>query len=304
MTSLKLNVMTTRLLALFGLVFLLVAILAATACNGEEADVPVLTIGGIPDQDISLLTRRFETVSSYLSEHLDLEVRYIPSVSYAALVTAFGQGDIQLGWFGSLTGVQARAAAPGSQAIVQRSRDASFHSVFIAGAGVQADGLQDLEGLTFTFGSESSSSGHLMPRYYMVQEGVDPDANLSGIPGYSGSHDKTWQLVETGSYQAGALSEAVWEAAVETGRVDTSRVSAFYTTPPYHNYNWSIHSDADAIFGDGFTLRLKELLIGLDPSVAVEGEILDLFNAESFVETNNDNYQAIEEIARDLDIIR
>ena len=304
MSFVKLNTITSRFLALVGLVFLLAAILATTACGGEDGDSPVLTIGGIPDQDISLLTRRFETVSSYLSEHLDLEVRYVPSVSYAALVTAFGQGDIQLGWFGSLTGVQARTAAPGSQAIVQRSRDASFHSVFIAGDGVEAEELQDLAGLTFTFGSESSSSGHLMPRYYMVQEGVDPDAELSGLPGYSGSHDKTWQLVETGSYQAGALSEAVWESAVENERVDTSRVRAFYTTPPYHNYNWSVRADADSTFGDGFTQRLQQALISLDPSVAVEGEILDLFNAESFVETENDNYQAIEEIARDLDIIR
>ena len=304
MSFVKLNTIASRSLGFVGLVFLLAAILATTACDGGEAETPVLTIGGIPDQDISLLTRRFETVSDYLSEQLDLEVRYIPSVSYAALVTAFGQGDIQLGWFGSLTGVQARAAAPGSQAIVQRARDAEFHSVFIAGAGVQADGLQDLAGLTFTFGSESSSSGHLMPRYHMVQEGVDPDEELSGVPGYSGSHDKTWQLVETGAYQAGALSEAVWESAVENGRVDTSIVKAFYTTPPYHNYNWSVHLQADDTFGDGFSMRLQEVLTGLDPSVELEAEILDLFNAESFIETNNDNYRAIEEIARDLDIIR
>ena len=286
------------------LVFLLAAILATTACGGEDGDSRVLTIGGIPDQDVSVLTRRFETVSNYLSEELDLEVRYVPSVSYAALVTAFEQGDIQLGWFGSLTGVQARSAVPGSQAIVQRARDASFHSVFIAGAGVEADDLSDLEGLTFTFGSESSSSGHLMPRYYMIQEGVDPDADLSGVPGYSGSHDKTWQLVETGSYQSGALSEAVWESAVDNERVDTSRVRAFYTTPPYHNYNWSVRADADSTFGDGFTQRLQDALISLDPSVEIGAEILELFNAEAFVETTNENYGAIEEIARGLDIIR
>ncbi len=300
----KLNVTASKLLALAVLILLFAAITATTACDGGDGHTPVLTIGGIPDQDVALLTRRFETVSNYLSDKLEIEVRYIPSLSYAALVTAFEQGDIQLGWFGSLTGVQAREAAPGSQAIVQRARDAGFHSIFIAGAGVEADGLQDLEGLTFTFGSESSSSGHLMPRYYMVEEGVDPDEDLAGVPGYSGSHDKTWQLVETGSYQAGALSEAVWESAVEDGRVDTSRVNAFYTTPPYHNYNWSVRADADATFGDGFTLRLQQVLVGLDPSVELEAEILDLFNAEAFVETTNENYGAIEKIARDLDIIR
>ncbi len=304
MSSFKPTIMTSRILALASLLLLLSGLLAASACGSGDEDTSVLVIGGIPDQDVSKLTRRFESISDYLSDRLDIEVRYIPSVSYAALVTAFQQGDIHLGWFGALTSAQARSATPGSQAVAQRIRDAEFHSVFIARADSEVEELQDLGGLTFTFGSESSASGHLMPRHFMLQAGIDPDDDLSGTPGYSGSHDKTWQLVEAGSFQAGALSEAVWEAAVEGERVDSSKVEVFYTTPPYFNYNWTVHADSDTLFGDGFTRRVQELFIGLDPADELEGEILGLFNAEGFMETNNDNYRAIEEVARELDIIR
>ena len=286
-----------------GLVALSMVALGTAACGGGS-DEPVLYIGGIPDQDTSSLARRFETVADYLSGKLGVEVRYVPSVSYAALVTGFQHGDIQLGWFGGLTGVQARTVAPGSQAIAQRTRDAEFHSVFIVDADLPVVSLDDLENLTFTFGSESSTSGHLMPRYYMVQAGIDPDDDLRGEPSYSGSHDKTWKLVESGSFQAGALNEGVWEAAVEEGEVDLAKVRGFYTTPPYFDYNWTIHSTANDSFGNGFTERLRQVLTSLDPTDQVEGEILSLFNAETFIETNNDNYQAIEDIARQLEIIR
>ena len=282
---------------------LLLAAAAVGGCGGGSTD-EVLYIGGIPDQEAAELVRRFDAVAGYLSDELDVDVEYVSSVDYAALVTAFKNGHVHVGWFGGLTGVQARSAAPGARAIVHRPRDAEFHSVFVVQSSLDVDSLGDLRGLSFTFGSESSNSGHLMPRYFMVQAGVDPDSDLRGPPGYSGSHDKTWKLVESGSYQAGALNEVVWEKAVADGKADVSKVRMFQTTPPYFNYNWSVRGDLDETFGDGFTERLQSALLSLDPSDEREGEILDLFQASAFVPTDNGNYENIESVARDLGIIR
>ncbi|MCH7654135.1 MAG: phosphate/phosphite/phosphonate ABC transporter substrate-binding protein, partial [Chloroflexi bacterium] len=160
--------------------------IAATACQGRDS-VSTLGIAGIPDQNASALARRYEVLTSYLSEELGVDVKYVPSVSYAATVTGFERGDIHMAWFGGLTGVQARLAVPGSRAIAQRPRDREFHSKFIVNAEVAAEGLGDLKGLTFTFGSESSTSGHLMPRHFLRQAGIDPDADFYGPPSYSGS---------------------------------------------------------------------------------------------------------------------
>ena len=223
----------------------------AAACGSDDAKGETLYIGGIPDQDTSLLVRRFDSLAEYLTARLGVEVEYVPSVDYAAVVTGFKNGDMHLAWYGGLTGVQARNAVPGARAIAQRPMDERFLSVFIVGSGVDAESLADLEGLTFTFGSESSTSGHLMPRHFLLQAGVDPDADFRGLPNFSGSHDKTWKLVESGAYQAGALNEAVWSKAAESGRVDLGKVRVLWTTDPYYDYNWTVRPDLDDRSGAG-----------------------------------------------------
>ena len=288
-------------LALLSLTLIAPTLLAA--CGGGSSDM-VLSIGGIPDQEAATLNRRFGTVADYLSQELGVEVKYVPSVSYAALVTGFEHEDVHLAWFGGLTGVQARAAAPGAKAIAQRPRDTEFHSVFVVRSDLDVDGLEDLRELTFTFGSESSTSGHLMPRHFLTEAGIDPDTDFRGKPSFSGSHDKTWKLVESGSFQAGALNEAVWQKAVDGDRVDVSKIRVVHTTPPYFDYNWSVRGDLDDTFGGGFTGRLQRALIALDPSRPEHKEILDLFQAQSFIATSNENYRAIEDVARGLGIIR
>lgn len=284
------------------LVSSLVAMMLLASCGGDD-DVSGKTmfIGGIPDQEAATLNRRFGQVADYLAEELEVKVEYVPSVSYAALVTAFEKGDVHLAWFGALTGVQARAAAPGAMAIAQRPRDTGFHSVFVARSDLDIEGLEGLKGKTFTFGSESSTSGHLMPRYSLLQAGIDAEEDFQGAPGFSGSHDKTWKLVEGGTFQTGALSESIWESAVEENKVDTSKVRVIYTTPPYYNYNWSIRGDVDETFGDGFTGRVQAALLEMDSE---QGEILGMFQTDSFIESGNQYYRDIEEVARSLDIIR
>ncbi|MXW30847.1 MAG: putative selenate ABC transporter substrate-binding protein [Chloroflexi bacterium] len=271
------------------------------ACGSEEEQE--LLIAGIPDQDVSVLEERFNNLAEYLSEETGLNVRYVPQADYAAVVTSFKQGDIHLVWYGALTGVQARIAVPEADAIVHRARDGEFHSVFVAAPGSGISSLDDLRGKTVTFGSESSTSGHLMPRYYLSQAGVDTETELGDIS-FSGSHDLTWKLVEGGSFDAGALSEAVWERRVANGEVDTSKVDVFYRTPAYVNYHWVAHPSIGDKFGEDALDNITEALLTVDVDRGGQAkEIAESFNGERFVRTSNDRYQAIEDAAREFGII-
>ena len=279
-------------------------LLLIVACGGSDA--PVLRVGGIPDQDASRLARRYDVFAEYLSQKLGVTVKYVPSADYAAVVTAFQQGNLHLAFFGGLTGVQARLRDPGAQAVAQREHDAEFHSKFIVRHDVPASSLEELAGLagdlTITFGSESSTSGHLMPRFFLRQVGLDPDSSFRSLPNYSGSHDLTWRLVESGAFDVGVLNEDVWERAVRKGSVDTSKVRVLETTPLYYDYNWTTASSLDREFGAGFTLKVQEALLAL--STEEHREILELFSTERFITTENDNYRAIEKVARGLGIIK
>lgn len=200
----------------------------APTTPGAAADAPdPLVVSAIPDQDPQELQRLYGMVTDHLADELELAVEYVPVTDYQASVSLFRAGDLDLVWFGGLTGVQARLQTDGAEVIAQRDIDEAFHSVFIASsaAGVEpfeaVDGLTALEGLRFTFGSESSTSGRLMPTYFLEQAGIRPE-DFTGEPGYSGSHDKTIDLVEAGTFEAGVLNEQVWDARVEAGTVDES----------------------------------------------------------------------------------
>ena len=276
---------------------------AGARSGAESGDLPTLVIGGIPDQEAALLEERFSGLAAHLEEQVGIPVRYQPSTDYSAVVTAFANGDIGLGWFGGLTGVQARLETPGARAVAQRPIDRTFTSVFVVGQGVEADSLADLAGTRFTFGSESSTSGHLMPRYFLAQAGIDPETDFDGSPGYSGSHDKTFALVEAGSFEVGVLSESVWDRAVAEGDVDTSKVRKLSSSPPYFDYHWLASPEIDEVYGAGTTDRVVDALLTMDEAGPEAQRILALFEDESFVVTDDGNYARIEEVARDLGLV-
>lgn len=278
--------------------------------QSSSASVEPLQVGAIPDQDPEKLQRLYSKLADYLSAELAVPVEYKPVTDYTAAVTAFRVGDLDLVWFGGLTGVQSRLQVPGAEAIAQRDIDETFHSIFIASTASnlspiadEAD-LTELEGKTFTFGSESSTSGRLMPQYFLKEAGVEL-TDFKGEPGFSSSHDATLKLVEAGSYEAGALNEQVWLDRVAAGEVDQSKVQAIWQTPAYYDYHWVVNSDKlNERYGDGFTDKIQAALLKLDASDPDQAEILDLFGAEKFIETKNNNYAQIEAVGREIGKIK
>ena len=220
-------------------------------------------------------------------------------------MTAFKVGDLDLVWFGGLTGVQARLQVEGAQAIAQRDIDEQFHTVFIANSESGLTQLTDIDDLTqlkertFTFGSESSTSGRLMPQHFLQQAGMALD-DFKGEVGFSGNHDTTIKLVEAGTYQAGALNEQVWEKRLAEGAVDQDRVEVIWRTPAYYDYHWVVNPVIEERYGEGFVTQLQTALLNLDAAVPEHQEILDLFGAETFIPTENSNYAEIEAVGREI----
>jgi phosphonate transport system substrate-binding protein len=286
--------------------------LSITGCSksvqtSEKKDIPEFKIGAIPDQSAAELNKNMDEVAKYLSEKTGLKVKYVPSVDYAALVTGFERGEVQLAWFGGLTGVQARAVTPGAEAIAQRPLDAKFKSVFIAQKDLNVTKLEEIKGKSFTFGSESSTSGSLMPRYFMTQAGINPESDLNGKPNYSGSHDKTIKLIESGAFQTGALNISVWEKTVKENKVDLNKVKVFYTTPEYFDYHWTINKNEniDKVYGEGTKEKIKKALLEMSADKGgSQAEALKFFQTDKFIETKNENYKAIEEVAKSLKMIK
>lgn len=266
-------------------------------------------MGAIPDQDPQKLQRQYNKLASYLEKELGIPVKYKPVTDYTAAVTAFKVGDLDLVWFGGLTGVQARLQVPGAEAIAQRDVDEKFQSIFIANKQSGLKGikniadLKQLKGHTFTFGSESSTSGRLMPQYFMKQAGLKLE-DFKGEVGFSGDHDKTIKLVEAGTYEAGAVNKKVWQKRVDTKEVDLNKVEVIWETPTYYDYHWVINPEVKKVYGDAFVKKIQNAFLKLDPNVPEQKEVLDLLEAQKFIPTQNSNYAQIEAIGREIGKIK
>ena len=269
--------------------------LIISACAAAQS--PTFTFTAIPDQDETRLVERFNRFAKYLEPKLGVPVKYVPMKTYPAAVTAFINNDVQLAWFGGYTGVQARHAVPGSEAIAQGAEDVNFKSYFIANSETGLKPSKDfpagIKGKTLTFGSRSSTSGRVMPEYFIRKHfaGKQPDEIFSRV-GFSGDHSRTLQLVQSGAYQIGVMDYTVYEVEKKAGRVDESRVAVIWESPTFPDYQFTIRGDVDKQFGSGFKDKVKQAILSLtDP------EILGYFARSKFIPASNDEYAPIEEVA-------
>ncbi len=293
-----------------GLLLLVLSVFTLSFPNKEALAQPTLKIGAIPDQNPEHLNRLYKLLSNELSKELKVPVRYIPVISYPAAVSAFRTGSLDLVWFGGLTGVQARAQKPNAKVIAQRDVDARFHSVFIANksSGIPVlrnkHGLTTLKGKRFTFGSASSTSGRLMPQHFLQQAGIETTDFKGGQAGFSGSHYATIALVSSGSYDAGALNAIVWAENLKSKRLNLSNVKVIWKTPAYVDYHWLAQPNLDKTFGQGFTNKIRDTLLGFSNKSKSQAKILELFGAKNFIPAKASQYNDIERIGRQLGKVR
>jgi phosphonate transport system substrate-binding protein len=250
----------------------------------------------IPDQDEVALVRRFEKLGPYLERKLGVHAVYVPASSYEAAVKAFVSGQVQLGWFGAFSGIKARHAVPGSQILAQGEKDQTFKSYFIGhvprGLKPAAGFPRALEGKSFVFGSPISTSGRLIPEFWIRRQfGKAPREVFSRVS-FSGDHSSTLDLVQSGAADAGALDYTVFEAAQKAGKIDPAKVEIIWETPPFPDTAFIIRGDANAMFGAGFIAKVRDVLIGID-----DEDILRAFGRPKFVAASNEQYEFIEELA-------
>ena len=282
--------------------FRVISILIAGIVYSLSVSADTFVFTAIPDQDESKLRSRFDKVATYLTNQLKNDVKYIPVKSYAAAVTAFRNNQVQLAWFGGLSGVRARMLVPGSVAIAQGVEDPTFQTYFIAhsstGLKKATNFPKNIAGKTFTFGSKGSTSGRLMPEYHIRKYfSKAPDKVFSRV-GFSGNHSRTITLVQSGAFQVGATNFQVWKKSLAAGKIDTSKISVIWETPHYPDYNWSIRGDVDKMFGAGFTERVKNALLNLkDPA------LLASFPRKGFIPASNNDFQLIVTVGKQIGLI-
>jgi phosphonate transport system substrate-binding protein len=285
------SLLTSRLLATAALL---------AAAGAAFAQTTVLRVSAIPDEAPTELQRKFKPLGDYLKKETGLDVQFTPVTDYAAVVEGLASNKIDLAWLGGFTFVQAKIRSNGGVVpIVQRAEDEKFTSKFIVPADSPAKTLADLKGKNFAFGSPSSTSGHLMPRYFLQQAGIQPDTDFKAVA-FSGAHDATVAFVASGRAEAGVLNASVWDKLNEAANPNAAKVRVLATTPPYYDYNWTVRPGLEP----ALTKKLTEAFLKLDAAKPEMKEIMDLQRASRFIATRPSNYDGIEAAARSAGLIK
>lgn len=296
-------------MSLFRVAFLCLSILAVSLVGPlpalGPAELPAaerlkeLRVSAIPDENPNELMRIYTPFAEYLGKEVGLPVKYTNVVDYAATVEGLAGKKLDMVWYGGFTFVQARKRTGNAIPVVSREEDLEFSSKFIAGKGTGIKALADLKGKSFAFGSVSSTSGHLMPRYFLLQNGLVPERDFKNVA-FSGAHDATALWVESGKVDAGALNFLVWEKLVQNKKVDLSKVTVFWTTPPYVDYVWAVRGDLDpALVG-----KITEALTKLRYDNPEHRKLLDLHRTKNYVRVKAEDFKPIEEAALAAGLLR
>ena len=276
------------------------ATVAAVLCATSAFAQNVFKVTTIPEEAATEQTRKFGPLAKYLESKLGVKVEFTPVNDYAAAVEALVNKQVDLVWFGGFTHVQAQLRSGGKVIpLAQREEDAQFRSVFITNTDSGIKTLADLKGKQVSFGSQSSTSGHLMPRSFLLQAKLDPEKDFKRVA-YSGAHDATIASVVSGRVDAAALDITVWRKFVEDKKVDTAKTNVFFTTPPYYNYNWSVHADMPTAMRE----RITKALLDLSMDTPEGKEILTLNRATKYIATRAENYKDLEAAGRSAGLIK
>lgn len=290
MTRLKLS---TRLPALM---LSLTLIGLTPAAHAEE----VIRVSGIPDENPTELMRKYQPLVEHLQKHLGVKVVYVPVIDYGAAVSALGAGKVDFAWLGGFTFVQAKVMA-GAKPVVMRDIDREFQSVFIANTASGINKPEDLRGKGFAFGSKSSTSGHLFPRHFLSTiHKIDADKDFAGAPIYSGAHDATVKMVESGKVPAGALNIEVWNRMVAGDKFDQTKVKVIWTTPPFVDYVWAARKDLPP----ATVQKFANAFLSLNAAKPEEKAVLDLQGAKKFVPAKVEDFDVIEQVGRSTGLLK
>jgi phosphonate transport system substrate-binding protein len=275
------------------------AIPLALAALAFPAHAQSLKVSAIPDESPTELLRKFKPLGAYLEQQTGMKVDWTPVNDYPAVVEGLAARRIDLAWLGGFTFVQARIRTGDAIPIAQRVEDEKFLSYYIVPKASSAKTLQDLKGKTFAFGSPASTSGHLMPRFFLLKAGINPDKDFTRLA-FSGAHDATVAFVASGRAEAGALNASVYDKLIEKGDANAKAARILQTTPPYYDYSWTVRGGLDP----ALVKKLTAAFLNLDPGKPAHKEILDLQRATRFVATRPENYKGIEEAARSAGLLK
>ena len=280
------------------IVVMFTALIACTSNKeGGEIALSSLRIGILPDESREKLIERYTPLFEYLAVETGIPYELIIPENYDELLELFHAKKIDFAYFGGFTFVKAHIfdnAVP----LVMRDVDTRFTSYFLVKGAHPAQNISDFKGKRFSFGSRLSTSGHLMPRYFLKELGIIPEVFFSDTR-YSGKHDLTAYWVRDGIVDLGAVNHAVVNKMYKDGRLSEKDVRILWETPPYPDYVWALRP----LNNKALRIKLRDAFLNLSKINKEHAKILEGVDADSFLPAGINDFSKLKKIINELQLL-
>lgn len=275
-------------LIFIGLMFSLLFFLISCTENATPKKITFLRIAILPDQNKDNLQKKYAPLLNHIHAQTKLENELLIPDSYQQLLDWFIAGKVDLALLGGVTYVNAHIniqAVP----LVMREIDTKFTSVALIKSTHLATSLKELEGVSLSFGSKLSTSGHLMPRHFLSQQDIVPELFFSSVM-YSGAHDITAELVRDGKVTVGIANTRIVDEMFDDGRLKKNEVKRIWQSPPYADYVWAIQKSIDT----KQVISIRNAFLSLNKTDAGK-KILKSLGARYFIPSNHEKFEQLEQ---------
>ncbi len=157
------------------------ALLAGSLAGMAHADQPVINFGIISTESSQNLKSIWEPFLKDMSQQTGYQVKAFFAPDYAGIIQGMRFDKVDIAWYGNKAAMEAVDRAHGEifAQTVAASGAPGYWSLLIANKDSKIDSVEDMlanaKSLTFGNGDPNSTSGYLVPGYYVfAKNNVDP----------------------------------------------------------------------------------------------------------------------------------
>jgi phosphonate transport system substrate-binding protein len=162
-------------------VVLIALILGSAALSYAAEDLKEITIGVIPTESSASAMKGFEPFRADMEKSLGIPVKLFIAPDYAGVIEAMRFNKVQIAWFGNKSAIEAVNRASGEVFVqtVDVNGNPGYWSLIVVHKDSPYQNMDEIirdgKNLTFGNGDPNSTSGYLIPTYYIWgQRGIDP----------------------------------------------------------------------------------------------------------------------------------
>jgi phosphonate transport system substrate-binding protein len=238
----------------------------------------------------------WEPFFEHVADELGVDFTLTATTDWAGMAVAMDNDQLDLAWMGPFGYVLAENTdAAEALAVALYNGEPSYHAIVVAPNNIQIDDWpDDAKGMTMSFTDTGSTSGWLIPTYWLSQRGIDPKEFFDYSEG--ATHSANQVAAAEGTVDLATDFDRNRNAMIAEGIIAEDDNQIIWESDPLPNDALAVRPGLD----EDLKQRIQEVLVSMSEEQAIE---LLPEGYTGFHEAHSDTYTPIRDAAVELGVV-